>query len=39
MFAVDDASAEGIRRALHDSGELGAMTELRWRYPGVLDNA
>jgi hypothetical protein len=38
MFAVDEASAEAIRRAFNESGELAAAVELRRRFPGIIDN-
>ena len=39
MFAVDDSVAEAIRRALHESGELAAVVELRRHFPLVRDSA
>jgi hypothetical protein len=39
MFAVDDSIAEAIRRALHESGELAAVVELRRHFPLFRDNA
>lgn len=38
MFVVDEASADAIRAALQDDGELAAAIELRRRFPGVTDN-
>ena len=37
MFCVDEPTAEAIRRALDEKGELAAVTELRRRYPLVAD--
>jgi hypothetical protein len=37
MFAVDEATAEAIRRALDEGGELSAVVELRRHYPGIID--
>jgi hypothetical protein len=39
MFTVDEASAEAIRRAYAESGELSAVAELRRHFPGITDNA
>ncbi len=33
MFAVDEATAEAIRRALREGGELSAVVELRRHVP------
>jgi hypothetical protein len=38
MFVVDEATAEAIRRADTESGELSAAIELRRRFPGITDN-
>jgi hypothetical protein len=38
MFAVDEPTAEAIRRAFNESGELAAVVELRRYFPGVTDN-
>jgi hypothetical protein len=38
MFAVDEATAEAIRRAYFESGELSAVVELRRHFPGISDN-
>ncbi len=39
MFCVDEATAESIRRAFHDEGELSAVLELRRHFPLITDNA
>jgi hypothetical protein len=39
MFLIDDETAEAIRRALNEGGELSAVVELRRHYPGITDNA
>jgi hypothetical protein len=39
MFTVDEATAEAIRRAYEDSGELAGVVELRRHYPLLTDNA
>jgi hypothetical protein len=39
MFAVDNAAAEAIRRALDEHGELAAVVELRQRFPGITGMA
>jgi hypothetical protein len=39
MFSVDEASAEAIRRAMEQGGELSAVAELRRRFPLITDNA
>ena len=39
MFCVDESTAEAIRRAYNESGELSAMVELRRHFPGIMDNA
>jgi hypothetical protein len=38
MFAVDEQTAEAIRRAFNESGELAAMVELRRYFPLIQDN-
>ncbi len=37
MFAVDDVTAEAIRRAYHEGGELAGVIELRRHFP-LLEN-
>ncbi len=39
MFVVDEKTAEAIRRAWDESGELSAVLELRRHYPLITDNA
>jgi hypothetical protein len=39
MFAVDEATAEAIRRAFNEDGEFSAVVELRRHYPAITDNA
>ena len=39
MFAVDEATAEAIRRAFNEDGELSAIVELRRHYPAITDYA
>lgn len=39
MFAVDDATAEAIRRAVEQSGELAGVVEFRRHFPLVVDDA
>ena len=39
MFAVDEETAEAIRRAFNEGGELSAVVELRRHYPAITDNA
>jgi len=39
MFCVDEATAEAIRRAFHEEGELSAVIELRRHFPLIADNA
>ena len=39
MFAVDEDTAEAIRRALDEGGEWSAVVELRRHYPAITDNA
>jgi hypothetical protein len=38
MFVVDEATAEAIRRALKEGGELSAVVEQRRHYPAISDN-
>jgi hypothetical protein len=38
MFTVDESTAEAIRRAYEEGGELSAVVELRRRFPGITDN-
>ncbi len=38
MFTVDDATAEAIRRAYDDGGELSAVVEFRKHFPLFTDN-
>jgi hypothetical protein len=38
MFAVDEATAEAIRNALREGGELSAVVELRRHFPPIKDN-
>lgn len=37
MFIVDEATAEAIRRAWHEGGELSGVAELRRCFPGITD--
>jgi hypothetical protein len=39
MFAVDEATAEAVRRAFEADGELAAAVELRRHFPGIADLA
>lgn len=39
MFAVDNATAETIRRAFEDDGELAAVIEFRRHFPLIQDGA
>ncbi len=39
MFVVDEATADAIRRAWDEGGELSAVVELRRHFPLVADNA
>ena len=39
MFCVDEATAEAIRRAFNEDGELSAVLELRRHFPLITDNA
>ena len=38
MFVVDEATAEAIRRAWQEEGELSALIELRRHFPALADN-
>jgi len=38
MFAVDERTAEAIRRAYEDGGELAGAVELRRYFPLIADN-
>ncbi len=38
MFTVDEATAEAIRRAYHESGELAGVVEFRRHFP-LVDTA
>jgi len=38
MFAIDEATAEAIRRAYESSGELAAVVELRQHFPLFENN-
>ena len=38
MFVVDDATAEALRRAWQEQGELSALIELRRHFPLLADN-
>ena len=39
MFSVDEATAEAIRRAWNEGGELSAIIELRRHFPSITDPA
>jgi hypothetical protein len=39
MFTVDERTAEAIRRAVEDGGELSGVVELRRHFPLITDNA
>jgi hypothetical protein len=39
MFVVDEATAEAIRRAYDEGGELSAIVEFRRHFPLISDNA
>jgi hypothetical protein len=39
MFLVDEATADAIRRAWDEGGELSAVVELRRHFPLITDNA
>ena len=38
MFTVDEPTAEAIRRAVEDGGELAGVVELRRHFPLITDN-
>lgn len=39
MFMVDEATADAIRRAWDEGGELSAVAELRRHFPLITDGA
>jgi len=39
MFAVDEPTAEAIRRAWHDGGELAGVVEFQRHFPLIADHA
>ena len=39
MFSVDEATAEAIRRAYDEGGELSGIVEFRRHFPLITDNA
>ena len=39
MFVADEETAEAIRRAWEEGGELAGVVELRRRFPLIADNA
>ncbi len=39
MFCVDEVTAEAIRHAFHEEGELSAVIELRRHFPLITDHA
>ena len=39
MFCVDEETAEAIRRAFFDDGELSAVVEFRRHFPLITDHA
>ena len=39
MFVVDEETAEAIRRAWEQGGELAGVVELRRHFPLITDNA
>jgi hypothetical protein len=39
MFAVDEPTAEAIRRAWQEDGELAGIVEFRWHFPLIADHA
>ena len=39
MFTVDEPTAEAIRRAVEDGGELAGVVELRRHFPLITDTA
>lgn len=38
MFVVDEETAEAIRRAWHEGGELSGVVELRRHFPLITNN-
>jgi hypothetical protein len=38
MLTVDEATADAIRRAFNEGGELAAVVELRRHFPLIQDN-
>src|SRR5690242_13147205 len=38
MFAVDEATAEAIRRAWHEGGELSGIVEFKRHFPLISDH-
>jgi hypothetical protein len=39
MFTVDEPTAEAIRRAWHEGGELSAIVDFQRRFPLISDHA
>jgi len=39
VFCVDETTAEAIRHAFNEEGELSAVIELRRHFPLITDNA
>ena len=39
MFVVDEATAEAIRRAFEEGGELSGIVEFRRHFPLITDHA
>jgi hypothetical protein len=39
MFLVDEATADAIRRAWNEQGELAAIAELKRHFVGISDHA
>jgi len=39
MFLVDEATAEAIRHAWHEGGDLAGVVELRRHFPLITDHA
>ena len=39
MFVVDEATADAIRRAYDEGGELAGVVEFRRHFPLITDNA
>ena len=39
MFLVDKATADAIRHAWNEHGELAAVVELKLHFPGISDDA